>query len=667
MNWLALSPAEIAAVWAGLAGVALWLYLHHRRPQHKKVSTLRFWASVQAVSQPRRRKLREPWALLAQVLFLLLLILALANPRWGAMMEGRSVAIVFDTSIWSQAQPAGETPWITQERAEALNLLNALPPSDRVLLLRAESNAAPILPFTTDRSALRWAIAKAQPSSGVADIPRALEMGRAALAGSQSALLAYVGPGMVDEEQAGRLEQFRAKMEMPGENGAQRQFVVRLAPENAAVQNRGITRLSLRRDAEQPDHWHLLTQLKNYSDAKANVVLKLSVNGHPLGQRAVALAANELANKEDGFIWGQGGLLQAEITPSDALNADNRAVVNLPTFRTIHVTVFTNNNSAFAANLLSVLSINPFVQVQVAAPGMAVSPSPDVAIYEGASLPVEPAFNSIWFLRGPSASNSRSLRVTDWNAQHPVTRWVRTHDVSVRNPATITLQPADTVLAYTEGNPPAPLVVAREQNGHRMLIIGFDGFDPHISNFTLESAFPLLLAGGMEWMTHSVDEAADSLSTGVLDIPGPVTRIISPSGQEVPFAHKGLDAHLLTLETGIYRVLAPGGETNLAVNAPLLPAQRMKATFDEAAGVEREPLRPESWDLWRWLVLLAIVVLWLEWRLYYSSRERQRVDEAAETYEGDSTQNQNMDMEIEEGWESGRRDSNYASKISYRE
>jgi len=67
MNWLALSPAEIAVVWAALAAVALWLYLHHRRPQHKKVSTLRFWASVAPVSQPRRRKLREPWALLRLV------------------------------------------------------------------------------------------------------------------------------------------------------------------------------------------------------------------------------------------------------------------------------------------------------------------------------------------------------------------------------------------------------------------------------------------------------------------------------------------------------------------------------------------------------------------------------------------------------------------------
>src|SRR6202011_701289 len=98
MNWLALSPGQVGAVWLSLAALALWLYLHHRRPQHRRVSTLRFWASVQPIAQPRRRRLREPWALLAQVLFLLLLILALANPRGGGRFEGGRAVVVFDTS-----------------------------------------------------------------------------------------------------------------------------------------------------------------------------------------------------------------------------------------------------------------------------------------------------------------------------------------------------------------------------------------------------------------------------------------------------------------------------------------------------------------------------------------------------------------------------------------
>jgi hypothetical protein len=482
-------------------------------------------------------------------------------------------------------------------------------------------------------------------------------MGRAALGGARRGLLVYVGPGLVDAEQARSLDEFRAGVESPDNNGAQPQFLMRLVGDWDAVQNRGITRLSLRRDAAQPDRWRLLTQLKNYSKEKADIVLAFSVNGQPIGKRKLSLAPEALANAEDEFTWDQGGMLQAEISPSDALQADDRATVNIPTFRTVHVAVFASGASPFAADLLSVLSSNPYVQAQILPPELSANISPDIAIYQGANLPAQPDFNSIWFLSAPPVAGSKPLRVTGWNLQHPVTRWVRTRDISVRNPAALKVEPGDTVLAYTEGSPPAPLIVARERGGRRILIIGFN---PHDSNFPLESAFPLLMAGSVEWMTHSVDEVADSLSTGEIDLPGPATRIIAPSGKEVPFARKGADVHLLASETGMYRIVAPGGETSMAVNPPALPAQRVQLTSAEAAEVEREPLPPAAWDMWRWLVLLAIVALWLEWWLYYAARERQRAAEVQEA-PGDQPVPE-FDRDLEEQEESRFRNPNFVGR-----
>ncbi|MGD0247460.1 MAG: hypothetical protein ABSB75_00240, partial [Candidatus Limnocylindrales bacterium] len=43
--------------------------------------------------------------------------------------------------------------------------------------------------------------------------------------------------------------------------------------------------VALRRDAEQPDRWRLLTQLRNYGNEKVDVTLAFSVNGQPIGQR----------------------------------------------------------------------------------------------------------------------------------------------------------------------------------------------------------------------------------------------------------------------------------------------------------------------------------------------------------------------------------------------
>jgi hypothetical protein len=483
----------------------------------------------------------------------------------------------------------------------------------------------------------------------------------------------YVGPGLIEgaagagqhpekqteprSEQARSLEEFRAKVESAGSSSSEPQFLMRLVGDWATLQNRGITRLSLRRDAEQPDRWRLLTQLKNYGNEKADVTLAFSVNGQPIGQRKLSLGPQAFLNAQDEFTWDQGGILQAEISPADALQADDRASVNLPSFRTVRVDVFASPASPFAADLLNVLSSDPYVQAQALPPEFTPAVSPDIAIYQGANPASRTGSNSIWFLSGAPQADAKPVRVTGWNLQHPATRWVRTRDISVRNPATLKVEPGDTILAYTEGDPPAPLILAREQNGRRMLIVGFN---PHDSNFPQESAFPLLMAGSVEWMTRSVDEVADSHSTGEIDLPGPVNKIISPSGKELPFARKGAEVQWLAMETGMYKIIAPGGETNLAVNPQALPAERVQPTEEEAAQVEGEPLPPTTWDMWRWLVLLAIVALWLEWWLYYTARERQRVAEAPAP-SGDLPAPE-ADREFEEQEESVVRKSNLVGR-----
>jgi hypothetical protein len=450
-------------------------------------------------------------------------------------------------------------------------------------------------------------------------------MARAALAGSRRGLLVYVGPGLLDEQQEQRLDAFRDSLETA--NGAARpQFLVRLVGDAAAIQNRGITRVSVRRDAVQPDRWHLLTQVKNYEDRQVNVALKLSINGRPMDQRQLSLAPNQLANEEEDLVWDQGGVLQAELSPADDLEADNRAVIGLPSFRPVRVAVFTQYSS-FVKDFLPALASDPFVRAEVLTPGMTPDHAPDVAIYQGVSLPARPEYDSIYFLSGTPAAHSGSLRIGGWNPQHPVTRWIHTHDVSVRNPASLQVQPNDVVLASAEGNPPVPLILAREQNGHRLLIVGFD---PQNSNLPLQSAYPLLIAGGIEWMTHSVVEETQSHSVGELDLPGTATRIVAPSGEAVPFANSGSEVHLLAAEPGLYRVLGPGGEASVAVNIPLLPSQPWMLTPLEAAAVEPEPRQQSGRDLWRWLAGLAAIALWLEWWLFYASRERRRIEQNRE-------------------------------------
>jgi len=628
VSWLALTPLQVLGFWLGVAGLALWLYLH-QRPMRRRVSTLRFWADLPPSVYRRRRWLREPWALLAQILFLLFIILALANPRWGNVMEGRRVVLVLDASIWSQVQPAGESRWIDRLRQEGDRFLNALPAADDVLLLRAEADALPILPFSNDRATQRRTVAQLRPASSIADLPRALEAGRAALAGSRRGLLVYIGPGMVDERQAKKVDEFRQELGAVDGSGDHPQFLVRLVGADEAIANHGITRLALQRDSTQPERWHLLTQLKNYSDSKANLALKLSVAGQPLLQRNVSLAPGQLAGLNDEFTTAQGGLLEAQITPSDDLKADDRAIVYVPAFRPVRVAVFTARKS-FEDDLRPVLATNPYLKVEFLSPGGTLSPPPDMSIYDSAAPPVAPSVNSIYFVRGQGKVSLRPIRVTDWNPQHAATRWVRTRDISVRNAAALDVRHTDTVLASGEGHPPIPLIVAREQNRHRVLIVGFD---PHDSNFPQQSAFPLLIAGSVEWLTHPIEDVSGSLSAGELDLPGPAARVLAPSGAEVPFARNGSNLHILALDAGLYRVIGANRTTTFAVNAPaLLPSQRIEATDAEKSLAQTEVIPYQGNYLWRMLAILAILALWAEWWLFYSARVNRDAVTAQQMY-----------------------------------
>ncbi len=633
MNWLALSFGEVLALWVAASALALFLYLHSRRPLRHRVSTLRFWTSAQGAPMLQRRWLREPWALVAQILLLLLLIAALANPHWGRQDESRSVVMVLDTSVWSQAQPRGGAQWIDSVRDEANRVLDSLPSGDRVLLLRTEPDALPILPSTSDRAALKRAIAGVSASSVVADVAGALESGRAPLNGSRRGLLVYVGPGLIDDRQSQQLDEFRQRLAQPGSGEVSPQFLVRLVGDPASIQNRGITGLALRRDDEHPDQWSVLTEIKNYSSTRANVVLNLSVGGKSLQQRSLTLAPGAAEKVQDNLTWADGGFLHAEITPADELGADDRAEVEIPTFRPVRVGVSVGQ-STFATNLEAVLAANPYVDPRIFVPGATGGDKPDVNIYAGVSPPAHPSSKSIWFVGGAkgaltgtststSAGTSTPVRIVNWNSQHPATRWIRTHDVSVRNPARLSQQPNDVVLAYADGNPPTPIILAREQDGHRMLILGFD---PQDSNLQFESAFPLLMAGSIEWLTQPIEDVVQSASTGIVDLRSAATRIVAPSGAAVAFERADGNVRFFASEAGIYRLTEPSRERQIAVNIPALPQTVLSPDALEEAAIEPEPIRGADRDLWRWLVLIAAIPLWLEWWLFYSGRGIRKVE-----------------------------------------
>lgn len=636
MNWTAFSLLDVAALSAAAAALALWLYLRQPRAARLRVSTLRFWESAPSgSSSARKRKLREPWALLAQILFLIAIIAALGNPRWGTPSQGRDVALVVDAGAWSQMRPAGSVSWVDDIRAQANALLQRLPPDDRVTLIRADLDGAPVTPFTTDRAMLRGAIANLQPSSAVADIPRALAQGRATLESPSSSaktaprgLLVYIGPGLMDQQQIRAFDDVRASLITSTQRPASAsnaplppsppEFLVRLVGGSSAPQNIGITRIALQRSAGASDEWGVMTQVKNYNDVPARVRLSLSVGGHVFREDDLSIAAGAMQSASDDFTSRAGGLLQAQVTPADDLSLDNRATIVLPSSLPVSVAVV-SSRATFDAKMRAVLSANPYVKTDFVRAGAAVQSSADVVIYDG-SVPAgdnEPA--TISFVPSSQGTPAGRVRLGNWNSGHPVSRWIQSRDVTVRPAQSLKPSQSDVVLASSTGSTSEPLIVAREEKGHRSVVVDFDPLD---SNFTEEPAFPLLMAASIEWMTHPVAERGEFLTSGSVDLDLPLSRIVAPSGRDTLFAGDDSSVHFFADESGIYHITSGGQALDVPVNVPPLPSIRMTPTAAEAAPLAAQPVAIAQQELWRLLVALALIALWLEWQFFYFRRDK---------------------------------------------
>lgn len=170
----------------GAAMVTIPIAIHllsrwRRRPQ--PFGAMRFL--IEAYRRQKRRMRFEQWLLLlVRCLIVLLLGLALSRPMmvgWvGSLFGhfdhgGRVVNLVIDDSLSLQARtPSGETRF-KQQIQSALSVLDALEPSDQVMVYRAGRPATPVTAGpTTDHAAVRKLLTDLRPGFARSDLQNAL-------------------------------------------------------------------------------------------------------------------------------------------------------------------------------------------------------------------------------------------------------------------------------------------------------------------------------------------------------------------------------------------------------------------------------------------------------------------------------------------------------------
>jgi hypothetical protein len=341
MFFLNLALGQLLMLAGAASAITVALYLLDRSRRRQIVSTLRFFPrEVVTQDKARRRHIQQPVSLILQLAGIFLLLLAVAQPRFGSPFRKTNYQVlVLDTSSWMGARDGDHTVMDTA-RARANEWLARLPAADRVMLLRADSLATPATAFEIDRQNIRRAIAASQAGSTALDINGAIAAARQALNNHGSiGEIVYIGAARV-----------RADQSMPPQVRNLRVITVPSPTENA-----GLKRISVKPSVTEPGTWDVLVSVRNYGSRRRALGVTMGFDGAPAGGERITLGPGADHDLQFPLRTRQAGLLEARISPGDAFPADDHAELAVPAVPQLPVIVYTDR----AATLRPLLAANP--------------------------------------------------------------------------------------------------------------------------------------------------------------------------------------------------------------------------------------------------------------------------------------------------------------------
>ncbi|HEY1242112.1 MAG TPA: VWA domain-containing protein [Bryobacteraceae bacterium] len=614
MYFLNLSLFQFMAVFGGVSAVAVALYLLDRSRRRQVVSTLRFWVSAEQPSVvARRRRIQQPWSLVLQLLGMALLLLALAQLRFGSPeAAGRDHVLLLETSAWMGARTGNRT-LMDLARDRARQYVRALPLRDRVMLVRADALATPVTAFEPDRSKLDAAIAAARPSSTALNLEEVLNFARRVQgqSGRRSGEIAFVGAGRTSES-------------VPAVAAAlPRNLRVIAVPD--AIENSGLRKIGLRRANADADLWEIYVSLRNYGVRPRTVTVALDYGPPgdkgrvPAGSRRVTLQPGVDTEEMFELRTRAAAILGVSVTPHDAFPDDDRAFLEVPSQPTLPVTVYSEQPEL----LRPFLGATPRVIAVYKKPSEYVAAGKGLVILDRFIPPQRPQTDSLW-IDPPAAGSPIPVQTTAeqvlfsrWDT-HPIAAGLRTKEYKLEKTSVFETAPGDARIGEVEAG---PIIVARP-NKPRVVVFGFH---PALSGMRYELATPLLFANLLRWYAPELFRRSE-LSGGSVgavklqldqDAPSSDVRVLNEDGSPLPFVLRDRAVHFFSGVPGVVRVLAGDREYVNSLTLPEVGETKWQPPTDVRRGIPRAlPLIPAGSDPWPWLALAGAAALLAEWLMF---------------------------------------------------
>lgn len=623
MFFLNLSLGEFLALAGAISGIVTALYLLDRAKRKKIVSTLHFWtAATRAEEEQSRRRVRDPWSLVLQIVSMLCLLLAIAQLEWGTReRRGRDHVLLLDTSSWMASTAGGGL--MPQAKQRAAQYVNGLPSRDRVLLVRAGGLITPVTTFTPDHRELLGRINESQPTFTALSLSDAIGFAHQAQSwsGGQPGEILYVGPERVrgDEETSGLVKNLR---------------IVRL---DAPQSNCGIRRIGVRRSDEAPDVWDASVSVKNYGNQARNLRLNLAFAGLQFSPRPLTLAPGEEKSIAYTFSTHVAGTLLASIEPGDTLPTDDHAALALPKPGLLRMAVYTSRPEV----LKPLLQANHRLVAEFLRPDQyAPKPAADVMLLDQFAPPQNPGIPSLWIKPPtehspiPIAARSQEVTVSRWNSESSLGAGLHAKAINLPEAELFETFQGDIPVAETDKG---PVVVARPSTSGTPRLAAI-GFDPLAGDLRFELTTPLLFANLTRWLAPEAFRASDYTASTVGSISLPLDpneraeqlSVMDDRGYHVPFTVRNQTVQLYVSRPSVVHIVSPERERIYSFTLPEVADKQWKPPATVAEGLPAPAsISPSAFDLWQWLALLGALGLLAEWLWF--GRRRKQMTPAAKT------------------------------------
>jgi hypothetical protein len=636
--------AVLAAVPAAI--VALY-FLKLKREPLEVPSTFLWTRSIEDLRvNSLWQRMRQSLLLFLQLLLIALVAIALLRPSWeGERLEKDRYIFLVDNSASMNSTDVAPSRLIEAKR-RVEQMLDEMDSGSEVMIISFSDTAQVEQGFTTNVQELRRAVAGIRPTNRSTSLDEALrlaaglanpntsrEIGTALLAESLPAKLYIMSDGRFPDVRGFALGNLDAK------------FVPIGAPDAANV---GIVAFTTGRNENHPDQLQAFARLENHGSQEAAVSLELYLDDQLLDARQTKIAAGDAANEAFALGSIDRGVLRLNVATPDVFMLDNQAWAIINPSRRARVLLVTSGNEPLE-RALTVPSAQQWAEVTVEKPSEltgeayrkeAAGAAFELIIYDRCAPATMPQANT-WFIGAipPQANWSAAApvaqpQIIDTDRSHPIMQGIELGDVIVSEARPLTIPSGGKRLIDSNKG---TLLAIGPREGFEDAVLGIDFLkaDEHgeaiaNTNWPIKLSFPLFVSNLLQYFRRNQQAVAGAGyrpgQPAMLRSESPGALVVkTPGGQtiDVPRTHQAARSFSQTDQLGVYDV-RDGGKTvqQFAVNLFDSKESDIRPRTEDSVKIGFVEVKPTSHavpvrrETWKFLLLVALGVLILEWYIY---------------------------------------------------